>query len=260
MSSGSQQAGNTTQTNLPPNYMLPYIGTGLNNAAQLYAKGGPQYYSGNTVAGFSDPQQKAMSGIDRLAQKGTPALKAAQNFDTTLLNGGGTNPYEDAMFKQAAGASQSQLASQFAGAGRNIEASAPLRGEQLNNLANQFYGSQYQNNMQNALQAGNQAQNLYNTRLGGYGQEMNVGGMVQNQAQNMINADKNRFDYYQNLPYQNLGMFQNMLGGFQTGQQMQTPYFTNPMAGALGGASAGSSFGPWGAAGGAALGYLGSGG
>ena len=232
MSMGSQQAGNTTQTTLPPNYMLPYIGTGLKSAANLLQSNTPQYYPGQTLAPFSPVQQQAMG--------------ANIGLDQNLMQGSG-NPYENAMFNQAAQATQGQLSSEFAGAGRNLEASMPLRSDQLNNLATNFYGQNYQNDVQNAMNAG---QNY-----------MGIGGQIQNQAQNQINANMAKYNYYQNLPYQQLGMYQNLLGGFQTGQQTQTPYFTNPMAGALGGglagASAGSSFGPWGTAIGGALGAIG---
>ena len=73
MSKGSQPSGTTTTTQAPPSYMYPYIGTGMAQAGSLLASGGPQYYPGQQVAGFSDPQQEAMSGIDALAQTGTRA-------------------------------------------------------------------------------------------------------------------------------------------------------------------------------------------
>jgi hypothetical protein len=295
MSMGAQQAGTTTQTNLPPNYMLPYIGTGLTQAGQLLASGGPQFYPGNQVADLNPLQEQAFSGIQGMAG-GTPALNAANNFDTGLLDGqmnpqmqaaatalsgfqpGAGNPYLDATFQHAAGQVQKQYNSEFGQAGRNVEASVPMQMEANNNLANQIYGGAYQQDQNRALQAAQSlgnlglggldaqlrglsgAESLFNTGLGGYQALGGVGGQIQNQAQNLINADRQKFNYYQNLPWQNLGQYANLLGSFQTGQQTQTPYYTNPMAGALGGASAGSSFGPWGALIGAGVGYLGSGG
>ena len=234
MSNGSQPAGNTTTTTAPPSYMLPYISTALGQANNLIGYQ-PQYYPGNTVAGFSQPQQQAMQGIVNAGMGGSPALSAAQGFDTTLLDsGGGSNPYLDATFQQAAGATQNQLASEFGNAGRNVEASAPLRAQQLDNLATGIYGGAYQQDMQNALAAGNQAQNLYGTQLGGLQAAEGVGQQVQNLAQQEIGANQNMYNYYQQLPLQTLQGYEGMLGGVQPGSAQSTPYFTNPTANTLG--------------------------
>jgi len=165
------------------------------------------------VAGFNPTQQNAMRKIVNTGMNGSPALSAAQGFDQTLLqDGGGSNPYLDQMYKQAAGATQNQFSSEFAGMGRNASASEPLRAEQLNNLATSMYGGQYQNNMQNALAAGNQAQNLYDTRLQGLQAAEGVGQQVQDQSQKMMDTSKAAFDYNQNLPYHDLQTLMNMLG------------------------------------------------
>src|SRR5579859_3572224 len=144
MSGGSQQAGSTTNTNAPLPYMYPYIGTALGQAGNLLQGPGPQYYPGQQVASFNPVQQKAMAATEATGLNGSPALTAAQGFDTTLLNsGGGSNPYLDQMFKQAAGATQGQLESQFGGAGRNVDAAAPLQADMNNRLATQIYGGAY---------------------------------------------------------------------------------------------------------------------
>ena len=259
MSKGSQPAGNTTTTQTPPSYMYPYIGTGLSQAASLLGSGGPQYYPGPLVAGFSTPQQAAMSGIDSLAQKGTQAGNAGMNFDADLLGGnfsgpqanlaamgagGASNPYLNQMFQQAAGQVQNQLQSEYGQTGRNVSASAPMMGQTLDNLATQIYGGAYAQDQANALAAN---QTLGNEQMGGLanapalnamqfgnlGQEMNVGGMVQNQAQNLINANMGKYNYYQQLPYQQLQQYEQFLSGLQPGSQQSNPYFSNPTANAL---------------------------
>jgi hypothetical protein len=212
MSGGAQQAGQTTQTQLPPNYMLPYIGTGASQAGSLLNSGGPNYYPGQQVASFN--------GIQNQAFKNTNAL------DNSLAQGSG-NPYETAMFNQAAQATQPQLASEFAGAGRDITASMPLRSQQLNQLGTDFYGQNYQNSVNNAFNATNQQQQL--------------GGQIQNQSQNLIDASKNAYNYNQQQPYANLQQFESFLSGLQPGQQQQSPYFTNPAATGLGALAAGKS-------------------
>lgn len=237
-SGGSQQAGTTTTTNTPPAYMYPLLGTAAGQATQILANGGAQYYPGQQVAGFSKPQQEAMSGILDKGLNGTPALSAEQGFDTTLLNsGGGSNPYLDQMFGQAAGATQNQLSSEFAGNGRNVAASQPLRGEQLNNLATSMYGGEYDNNMNRALEAGNQAQSLYGTQMGGLQAAEGVGQQVQGLAQKQIDANQQKYNYDQNLPEQTLMQYLQNLGAMQPGSAQSSPYFTNPTANTLGTAS-----------------------
>jgi hypothetical protein len=159
-------------------------------------------------------------------------LTAAQGFDQTLLqSGGGSNPYLDQMYKQAAGTTQNQLTGEFAGMGRNASASEPLRAEQLNNLATSLYGGQYQNNMQNALAAGDQAQRLYDTRLRGLQAAQGVGQQVQNQSQNMIDASRNAYNYNQNLPWQNMQSLMGLIDSMsKTGQSSGSGNLGNDLA------------------------------
>jgi len=233
MSKGSQPAGNTTSTQAPAPYMLPYIGTAFGQANKLLASSGPKYYPGNTVAGFTAPQQQAMGKIDQLALKGTPQERAAGDLYDELMQGGGSNPWLDQTFKQAAGATQDQLASEFAGAGRNVEASQPLRAEQLNNLATQIYGGNYQATLNDALAAAQGGQALTQQRYGDLGQMLGVGGMVQGQAQKLMDANKSLYDYYQQLPYRQLQQYEQFLQDVQPGSQSTTPYFNNPGANLL---------------------------
>jgi|GEM_PF-6017241 len=230
MSMGAQQTGSTTSTQAPPAYMYPYLGSALGQAGSLLQMGGPQYYPGQEVAGFNPTQQKAMSGIVNAGMNGSPALTAAQGFDQTLLDsGGGSNPYLDQMYSHAAGQTQNQLTGEFAGMGRNASATEPLRAEQLNNLATSLYGGQYQNDMQDALAAGNQAQSLYDTRLQGLNAAEGVGQQVQNQSQNLMDASKNAYTYNQNLPWQNLRSYEQLLSGLQGGKSQTNPITSDPV-------------------------------
>lgn len=234
---GAEQSGTTVTTQAPPAYMYPYIGTALGQAGKLLQTGGPQYYPGQPVAKFNPAQQDAMAGIVDAGMNGSPALSAAQGFDQTLLQGGGGNPYLDQMYQQAAGATQNQLSSEFAGMGRNASASQPLRAEQLNNLATSMYGGEYQNDIQNALSAGNQAQSLYGTRLQGLQAAQGVGQQVQDQSQKLIDASRAAYGYNQNLPWQNLQSYEALLSGMQPGQSQTSPIYNNPEANAAGMAS-----------------------
>lgn len=259
-SKGATPAGNTVTTQAPPSYMQPYIGTALGQAGNLLQSGGPQFYPGQQVAGFSQPQEQAFGNISGLANNYSPQFNSAMNFGTNLTGGnfsgpqanlatlgtpGSTNPFLDAMFNKAAGATQNQLASQFAGMGRNVEASEPARAEQLNNLATDIYGGAYQQDMNRALAANqalggeqlgafSQAPGMFNTQLGAQQQLGGVGGQIQGQAQQLIDANRNAYNYQQQLPYQQLQQYEQFLGGLTPGMSQTSPYFTNPTANALG--------------------------
>src|SRR5512146_158495 len=107
MSKGAQQAGNTTQTTSTAPYMYPYMGTALGQAGNLLQQGGPQVYGGQRVADFNPLQSQAFGGIQNAANA-TGGLNAANSIDKMLMQGNG-NPYENAMFRQAANSTQNQL-------------------------------------------------------------------------------------------------------------------------------------------------------
>ncbi|MGH7239228.1 MAG: hypothetical protein ACREHG_04075, partial [Candidatus Saccharimonadales bacterium] len=110
---------------------------------------------------------------------------------------------------------------------------------QAGNQATNIYNSR----AQNAFNAGNQAQNLYGTQMQGLNAAMGVGGQVQNQAQNLINADMARYNANQTQPYQNLSGYLSYLQQMQPGSQTSSPYFTNPLGNAAGGALTGAALG-----------------
>src|SRR6185312_15142158 len=90
-------------------------------------------------------------------------------------------------------------------------------------------GGQYQNDMQDALAAGNQAQSLYDTRLQGLNAAEGVGQQVQNQSQNLMDASKNAYTYNQNLPWQNLRSYEQLLSGLQGGKSQTNPITSDPV-------------------------------
>lgn len=128
-----------TQTTQPPKWQRPYIEQGLQASQRQYQQ------DQNTYAPYQGLTSTALTGISNLAQN-NPLSGNASNLANQTLSGGflGSNPYLDATFNKAALATQNQLASQFAGAGRNVDQSMGLRSQQLNDLATQIYGGNYQ--------------------------------------------------------------------------------------------------------------------
>src|SRR5579859_1248111 len=211
-----------------PSWQLPYQQYGQNQAlGQYQSVNSPQ----QLVAGFSPQQNQAISGITNLATN-NPTAGAVNNYVTNTLNGSpAQNPYLNSMFNQAADATQDRLASEFAGAGRNVTGSLPLRSYELNNLATSLYGGAYNTGVQQQETAAALAPSAVNTSMGLQQGLFNTGQQVQNLAQNYIQAPQNFLNQY-------LSRVNGALGQTTT----QPLYYNSGLMG-LGGASLGGQLG-----------------
>src|SRR6185503_17902651 len=132
---GPSGGGNQTTTVNLPKWQEPYVKYGAGQAQDLYRNGGTGVagFTADTMAGHD--QVRGLAGNNQLGG-------AASGLATNTLNGGflNSNPYIDQTFNRAALQTQNQLASEFAGHGRNVGASEGLRSQQLNDLATSIYG------------------------------------------------------------------------------------------------------------------------
>jgi hypothetical protein len=90
---------------------------------------------------------------------------------------------------------------------------------------------------------------------------LGLGSMEEGQAQQQIQDQINRWNFNQQAPWSTLGQYSGIIGGLGNlgGSTTSTmPTTSNPLMGAVGGASAGSALGPWGALAGGLAGYFGS--
>ena len=252
MSKGSSQ-GSATTTSGPPAYLQPYYQQLASTAGNLYANNAPLYYPGNQVAPFSPLQEQGFSQVQGQASQPNTIGQTGTGYFNALESGSlldpATNPALQGMAQLSDNQIMNNLSTEFAGSGRNIEASAPIQANQMANVASDIYGGAYNNTLNNMTGGLGQASQLTAQGYMPAQQLLNAGGQVQGQAQNMIGANQNAFGYYQTLPYQQLQGFGSLLSGVP-GSQQTTPYYQNKAAGALGGAAAaGSVVGPLMAAG-----------
>jgi hypothetical protein len=187
----------------PPKYQLPYLQRGLEEAGSIYG----QERGGNNIAPLSPETQESWDLGAARARGGSPVTGAAQDLATKTLQGGfmGANPYLDATFDRAALQTQNQLASQFGGAGRNVEASEGLRSQQLNDLATGIYGGAYdseRNRMQDAMGMAIPLANQDYTDIGQLGQ---VGAGREGYAQEQLDAPGTALDRYLGRVTGNMG-------------------------------------------------------
>lgn len=313
MSGGSKAPATTTTKTEPPAYQLPYLQGALPAAQQLYQNGGPQQYGGNTITPFSSQSEQAMQGIQDRALGGSSLVNNATNFvNQGLMSGPDANPYAktaynagsnpygaahnpqlDATFQHAADQTRGQLQSEYAGQGRNIGASKPVRSEELQGLATGIYGPAFEAERNRQLQYGMQGRDLNanaalagqqvgansfdmgqnrqmgllssvlplaNQKYADMNQLMGVGGQVEGKTGEILDDRVNRWNYEQAMPGQNYDQYLARISGQQGQSQTQTgpKPKSNAIGGALGGAAAGFSMGgPWGAAIGGGLGLLG---
>jgi hypothetical protein len=240
MSTGSKPQTTTTE---PPGYVIPYLRQGLEGADQIYQSGIENY-----AVPFSPESEQAMALATSRATNGSPVSQAAQNYATQTLGGGfmGSNPWLDRTFNKAAGAVTNQVQSNFGTAGRNprgIDA-AGFAQEGYNDLATQIYGGDYQAERARQQQLVPFSGQLANQDYADIGQLANVGAQRDAYSRDAANAPGRSLD--------------NVLGriGGMPGATTTQPTERNWLAGATGGASMGSMFGPWGMLGGAILGGL----
>jgi hypothetical protein len=203
-----------SQTTLPA-WLQPYMTDALTAGQQLYQAGGPVYYQGQQVANLTPEQLAGISQTENVAStpSASQGAQSANRFETSgaLLNPS-ANPYLQGTFNQAANAVQSQLASEFAGAGSNVINSLPVQADEMNNLATQLYGGAYNQGLQTMTQASALAPGI---DQGAYlpGQMLEqAGGTLQNQSQNDINAAMQAYNYNSTLPMNMLSWYSGLLG------------------------------------------------
>lgn len=223
-----------TTTSEPPKYIQPYLEQAAQGSQGLYNAGG------SPVVGFSPQTQQALDMAQQRAGVGSPVNQAAQQYAQKTLSGGfmGSNPYLDQTFNRAALGTQNQLASQFGRSGRNVGESQFLRGEQLNNLATNIYGGDYEAERGRMQQMAPFAAGIAGSDYQDIGQLANVGETYDQYNQQVANQPATNLDQY-------LARLSGFPGGTAT---QQIPTTRNRLAGAMGGYQLGSSMtsNPWG--------------
>ena len=228
---GSSGGGSQVVRQEPPKYQLPYLQQGLQSAANLYGQqAGGQV---QTVAPFSPETEAGLKGISDRANAGSPLQGAANQYALDTLNGNflGSNPWLDKTYERAALQTQSQLASQFAGTGRNVDASEGLRAQQLNDLATGIYGGAYDAERNRQQQVLGMSPAIQAQDYADYDRLLGVGAQRENLAQQQLDAPGLSLDQY----------LSRVSGNY--GQTTTTPYTRNRAAGAIGGGMAGAQMG-----------------
>lgn len=239
MGGGDQSSVQRTE---PPSVAIPYIqgqpakgnkpaipGV-LPEAAALYQSDKPSYYPGQTVADFTPAQLQAQQQGTALATASNPLADTSQGYLGDVIGGkylGGQSlqPVSDALWGQVSNKVNSAAA--LAGRVGSGAHDAVLSREFTNALApyafNQ-YNTERGLQQQAALGAPSVTGGFLQQDLSKTGLLGDIGNQQQTQAQNLINADVNKWNFNQNVDQQKLDNYLRAVYGVPG----STSYSTTP--------------------------------
>ena len=230
---GSGQRFTPTSTRVDPS-IAPSRDFAVGEARRLYDSGGPQYYQGQTYIDPSAATQSALSSAIERAQTGNPLVPAAQKQNLAMINGDylNGNQFFDGAFTAAMRSANTNFANnidqQFSNAslaGRyGSDAMAKLMGQSMDSfarantdtagtLAYQNYAAERQ--AQNA--AINNAGAMANWDYNDMERLLQAGQIQEGYQREALQADMDRWNYNQNMPYQLLSNYGNFLSGLPQG-------------------------------------------
>ena len=224
---GGQQQ--TTTSGIDPS-MRPYVEKGLSEAQKLYETYTPKYFEGQTYVSPSAQTESALSMAEAQARAGSPLINQALAQQQGAVSGSylGANPYLAAAlrpgqeaatqaYQQAIGSTRSNAAQAGRyGSGAQTQLESLSQQNLANALANQAGQAAYQNyaserglQEQAARNAPTMAQAAYQP----INQLLQTGQARENYAQQALQAELDRFNFQQNLPYQRLAQFTSTVAG-----------------------------------------------
>jgi len=218
----------------------PYIKEGFEAAKDIYDAGGQHYYPGNTVAGFSPDQEQAFGLAKDRALSGNETMNAAEGYTQDVLAGKYSgDPYQSQVFQSIASNVMPAVNSQFSAGGRyGSGAHAGTMTEELTNAFAPYASQQYQAGLDRMGQASNAAAGFAANDYADIAALSDIGGQRRDLAQQEIQDAKNRFDYEQDLPANQLAQYMGFTGGSYGSQGTSTQNYSggSGIGGLLGGA------------------------
>tara|TARA_R110000822_G_scaffold91727_1_gene211306 strand:- start:386 stop:1180 length:795 start_codon:yes stop_codon:yes gene_type:complete len=246
---------NTSSVNADPwDVASPYMESGFKEAANLYNNNTPQYYSGQTQAGFSPDQQTAQQGIRDFATQGAPsimnpAMSAYQQGTSSNMLDVANNPYVTGMAQNAADRAMGGLTDEmsnirggaimsggYGGGRQGIAEGGALAGaaDSANQAAAQIYGNAYGQGLGHQANTLGQTGGLMQAGMQPYNALNQSGGQQQGREQQLIQDAMSQQEFEQNLPYQQLQQYQAGITGFSplvggAGQKVSTTPGRSPL-------------------------------
>lgn len=235
--SSQQTTQNSTSTSAPPSWAKPLYTQGAADALNLYNSGqGGNVYQGQRVADLSGQTQSAASGLQDVAN----------NYNNSYLNGLATNPTSSSsnLSNMANGSmignntaftqglqntlnnAATTINSQMSGAGRyGSGAHTGVMSNTLGQAATSAYANQYNQDVQNMMNANNQidsanqsqlagANNYYQGQSGAQKNALIGGQILDANAQSKLDAEREKWEDTDNQGWDRLGLLQSAANGF----------------------------------------------
>ena len=251
MSKGDNQSSVNAD---PWDVAVPYMESGFKEAANLYNNNTPQYYTGQTQAGFTPDQLTAQQGIRDFATQGAPsimnpALSAYQQGTSANMLDVANNPYVNDMAQAAADRAmagvQDNLASirggaimsgGYGGGRQGIAEGNAIAGaaDAANQAAAQIYSNAYGQGLGHQANTLGMTGSLMGAGFQPYGALGASGQQQQQREQSLIQDAMAQQEFEQNLPYQQLQQYQSGITGFSplvggAGQKVSTTPGRTPL-------------------------------
>ena len=218
----------------PWDVAIPYMKGGFEESAKLFNTYTPQYYSGQTQAGFTPDQLTAQQGIRDFAVQGAPsimnpAISAYQQGVGSNMIDVANNPYVNNMAQSAADRAMGGVYDSLSNIGHSAIASGGYGGgrqgiaegqaiagaaDSANQAAAQIYSDAYGQGLGQQRATLGMTGGLMSAGFSPYGALGTSGGQQQAREQALIQDAMSQQQFEQNLPYDKLAKFQAGITGF----------------------------------------------
>ena len=231
----------TTQTTEPWEEQIPYLTGGFEAAKELYNQGVPDYYPGETLAGF-DPAQTAAQQATLGYAMGPRAAAQQAGAERSLLQGlsgqidpNAYNPMVNALTSNVIGnlqknvlpgIRQQQVMYQPGGSSRaalqqNQAVTDAVTSGMTKPIAD-MYTNAYNQAQSRAVQSGQLYPSIMSAPLNLYGAMGDVGEARRAMSQAVIDRDMAKYQYRATAPQQALSNYMSMITGNYGGTTTQT--------------------------------------
>ncbi len=232
-------------------FTKPFLQYGMSEALRQYQAGAPQFYQGQTYAGFTPQTEQALRMQEQRALAGSPLVQQGQATLGSFLGSTGAQgqyvpPAQSGLLtgaiQRALDPVQARVQSQLAQRGRlGSGAAADVMTRALGDVAANVAYRDFDTQRRLGLQAAQLAPSMAAADYSDISRLQQVGAAREAQAERGIQEAMQRYQYEQNAPMTQLAQYQNLIAGFPQGTTSTqiTPYF-EPSTGQkfLGGAAA----------------------
>ena len=230
-----------TTTSKPWAEQIPYLTEGFDQAKSIYNQGIPDYYTGESIAGFT-PAQKAAQQATLGYAMGPRAAAQQQAAESSLVQGlsgqidpNAYNPMANALTQQVMGNLKGSILPGIRQQTTTYQPGGGSRGNLVQNKAiagavqqgltkpmADLYTNAYNQAQQRAVQSGQLYPSIMNAPMAMYGAMGDVGAQRQGMRQQQMDADMARYQYNATAPQQALANYMNMISGNYGGTVQKT--------------------------------------